>query len=131
MSITRLEPSRQFVDRMVLLNRFHTPDEDDYSGAHHVLGEIHRGFPRTDAADQAAYLVSAVVKGRPFSEANFRTAWDYVADLLDVRGYDLQASLKEAQDLGNTVWDMAEDDGLHGYLREWFGPRIHALARQS
>lgn len=82
MSIHRLEPAKQFVTRMVLLNRFHAPDEDDYDGALSALGAVHRGFPSAEPHEQAAYLVAAVVDAAPFAEANFapasttsRTCW--------------------------------------------------------
>lgn len=129
MSITRLEPTRQFVDRMVLLNRFHAPDEDDYDGARSSLAALHGGFPSGPIHEQAAYIVAGVVRHRPFAEANFRTGWDYTSDMLSHRGYDLQATLAEAQDLGNRAWDLAEDDGLQEDLASWFRPRIHKMAR--
>ncbi len=125
--ISRLEPTRQFVDRIILLNRFHAPDEEDYESAHHALGQIHQGFPDGSVSGQAAYLVASVAQSRPFAAANFRTAWDYVADLLAHRGYDLDASLSEAQELGNEVWDRVEHDSLEAFLEDWFRPRIHKL----
>ncbi len=127
MSISRLEPTRQFVDRLVLLNRFHAPDEEDYEGARSALASVHTGFPQGAIHEQAAFIVAAVARTRPFAEANFRTAWDYVADTLSHRDYDLQATLAEAQELGNQVWDMVDDDGLESELAAWFKPRIHKM----
>lgn len=153
MSIPRLEPTRQFIDRLILLNRFHAPDQEDYSEAMHVLGLIHRDFPIAPVHQQAAYLMARLSVERPFQEGNFRTAWDYVADLLAHRGYDLRASYLEAQDLGNRVWEWigvpasdaarsaqvirrapADGPGSHRDEAElvedlvrWFRPRIHAL----
>lgn len=130
MSIHRLEPAKQFVTRMVLLNRFHAPDEDDYDSALHELGGVHRGFPSADIHDQAAYLVAAVMARTPFAEANFRTAFDYVANLLDHEGYDLEATLRDQQDLGNAVWDLKDEgqEAMEGFLSDWFKPRILKLA---
>lgn len=126
MSISRLEPTRQFVDRMVLLNRFHAPDEQEYDGARAALARLHKDFPGGPVHEQAAFLVAHIVAKRPFSEANFRTAWDYVADMLDHRGYELEASLAEAQDLGTDAWDGADDAAvLQAELAAWFKPRIH------
>ncbi len=127
MSISRLEPTPQFVDRLVLLNRFHAPDEEDYSEARQTLAGLHGGFPSGPVHDQMAFIVAAISRGRPFAEANFRTAWDYVADTLSHRKYDLQATLAEAQDLGNRVWDLVDSDDLEGELAAWFKPRIHKM----
>ncbi len=127
MSISRLEPTRQFVDRLVLLNRFHAPDEEDYEEARGALAGLHAGFPKGPVHEQAAFLVAAIARARPFAEANFRTAWDYVADMLSHRDYNLQATLAEAQDLGNRVWDMVDDEDLEGELGAWFKPRIHKM----
>lgn len=130
MSIHRLEPAKQFVTRMVLLNRFHAPDEDDYDGALSALGAVHRGFPSAEPHEQAAYLVAAVVDAAPFAEANFRTGFDYVADLLVHEGYDLEATLRDQQDLGTAVWDLKEEgtDAMTAFLADWFKPRILKLA---
>lgn len=134
MNIPRLEPAQRFVTRAVLLNRFHAPDEEEYRDARHVLGAIHNGFPDAPVHEQAAYVVARIVRDRPFREANFRTAWDYMADLLDHRGFDLEASLAEAQELGNRVWDMAEEapEEMEAQLAAWFKPRIHkGMGRHS
>lgn len=130
MSIHRLESAKQFVTRMVLLNRFHAPDEEDYEDAHSALGAIHRGFPSSDIHEQAAYLVAAVVAAKPFAEANFRTGFDYVADLLVHEGYDLDAGLRDQQDAGTAVWEIAEEgqEAIAAFLADWFKPRILKLA---
>lgn len=128
MSIHRLEPAKQFVTRMVLLNRFHAPDEDDYEEARHALGAIHKGFPRAEPARQSAYIVSAVMAGQPFREANYRTAFDYVADMLAHAGYDLHWTLKDQQDLGSTLWgyvEQGDEAAVEAYAESWFKPRIH------
>lgn len=130
MSIHRLEPAKQFVTRMVLLNRFHAPDEEDYDAALHELGAVHRGFPDATPHEQAAYLVAAVVDTEPFAEANFRTAFDYVADLLVHEGYDLEATLRDQQDLGTAIWELKDEgvQAMQDFLVDWFKPRILKLA---
>jgi prophage maintenance system killer protein len=129
MSIARLEPARQFTNRILLLNRFHTPDQENYEDAISALGQVHGGFPSTTTHEQCAYLIDSIAKHRPFDEANFRTAWDYVSDLLQHRDYDLQATVPEVQELGNAVWDMQDDapGEAAAYLAAWFQPRIHSM----
>lgn len=124
-SIPRLEPAKQFVTRIILLNRFHAPDEEDYEEATHVLGSIHQGFPNGAVHDQVAYLMGAIIRKKPFAEANFRTAWDYVSDLLAHRDLDLDASLDESYDLAEYAWEWADTEELEANLAQWFRPRIH------
>lgn len=127
MSIHRLEPAQQFVNRIILLNRYHAPDEDDYADAHHKLGGVHRGFPNAKPHEQAAYLVAHITTAAPFAEANFRTAWDYTADLLEHEGYHLESELASRQELGHAVWDLGQEEGpgaAEAYLVDWFKSRI-------
>ncbi len=130
MSIHRLEPAQQFVNRIILLNRFHAPDEEDYKNAHHALGTIHNGFPEAEAHEQAAYLIAAIAAAKPFAEANFRTAYDYASDLLFHHGFEAQATVRDQQDLGNAIWDLMEEGeaAARDYLVDWFKPRVLQVA---
>lgn len=130
MTIHRLEPAKQFVNRVVLLNRFHAPDEDDYEAAHHALGAVHNGFPEAPIHEQAAYLVAAIATAKPFSEANFRTAYDYAADTLAHHGYDVEATVTDQQELGNAVWSLLDEgqDAVQSYAADWFKPRVLKVA---
>ncbi len=133
MTIHRLEPAKQFVTRVMLLNRFHAPDEEDYSEATHKLGALHRGFPNGLVHEQAAYLVAGILAAEPFQEANFRTAMDYVSDTLSHEGYELQANLREQQDLGIQAWTLREESegACRRFLEDWFKPRILHVGRQT
>lgn len=127
MTIHRLEPAKQFVTRIILLNRFHAPDEEDYDEAGHKLGSIHRNFPDAAVHDQAAYLIAAISAAKPFVEANFRTAFDYTADMLAHEGYQLEWTLPQQQELGHAVWDLITEEGeeaARAYVADWCKPRV-------
>lgn len=123
-SIFHLEPSKQFIDRVVLLNRFHAPDEENYEAVRKAMQEVHGNFPHSDANEQCAYLVAAIMDAGTFQEANFRTAYDYVADMLVHNNYELLANYRDQQELGNVLWDREDKQS---YLAEWFKPRIQKL----
>lgn len=127
MNISRLEPTRQFVNRLVLLNRFHAPDETDYEGARHALAGVHKAFPDAAIHEQAAYLVTRVAAQRAFATANFRTAWDYMADTLAHKGFDLQATHSEVSEWRTKAMSQIDEepDTFHGELSSWLRPRIH------
>ncbi len=161
-SVFHLEPFARFVHRVVDLNRLHSPEDplhdalaldgsawhefveaagpdvDAAVAARKDLALIHEGFPNGEPVhEQAAYLVRAFSAARPFAEANHRTGWDYVSELLEHNGFALLASVDEGRGLGNDVWDQLrevypngaqplvhESDGVSEYLLEWFQPRI-------
>ncbi len=127
MNISRLEPTRQFVTRLVLLNRFHAPDETDYEGARHALAGVHKAFPDSQVHEQAAYLVTRIAAQRAFASANFRTAWDYMADTLAHKGFDLEASHSDVNEWRSKAMQQIDDDAdaFQTELADWLRNRIH------
>lgn len=155
-SVFHLEPFARFLHRVVELNRLHSPDDplhdaleldhdawhafvesagpdvDAAVAARKELAAIHERFPSGSPAHlQAAYLVRAFSVARPFAEANHRTGWDYVSELLEHNGFELMAGVDEGRALGNEVWERIDpavadvgDDEVLAYLSEWFRPRI-------
>lgn len=156
-SVFHLEPFARFLRRVVELNRLHSPDDrlhdalsldhdrwhafvqeagpdaDAAIAARKELALIHEHFPTgAPAHRQAAYLVRAFSVARPFAEANHRTGWDYVSELLEHNGFTLMAGADDGRSLGNEVWeridgtaaDVEDDDEVLDYLSDWFKPRI-------
>ncbi len=127
MNISRLEPTRQFVTRLVLLNRFHAPDETDYEGARHALAGVHKSFPEAPVHEQAAYLVTHVAAQRAFATGNFRTAWDYMADTLAHKGFDLEATHSEVNEWRSKAMNQIDEEPaeFQAELADWLRSRIH------
>ncbi len=149
-SIHHLEKVPAFLERIVALNRVHSPDDPtldhvanpggdaDAKTTRQALVKIHRHFPEAPMAEQAAYLVRAFNGLRPFAEANHRTVWDYLDDLVRHHDHRLLASEAEGRALGNDVWDrireehpdgltaesLGDRDATHAWLVEWFQHRI-------
>lgn len=145
-TVFHLEKLPAFVRRAVELNRLHAPDDDLHDAilegatgdgaahARHVLQTIHRHFPEgASLAVQAAYLVRAFGGLRPFSEANHRTGWDVMAEVLQHAGHQVLATPDEIRSLGNTLWedlqgfqeeDLEEVDDAARMLESWFHTRI-------
>lgn len=156
-SVFHLEPFARFLHRVVELNRLHSPDDplhdaleldhdawhafveeagpdaDAAVAARKDLAEIHEHFPGgVPVHRQAAYLVRAFSVARPFAEANHRTGWDYMSELLEHNGFTLMADVDEGRGLGNELWDrldgvrthVGDDDEVLAYLHDWFKPRV-------
>lgn len=156
-SIFHLEPFPQFLRRVIDLNRLYNPEDplheallrlstgdtaaggDEASLARKKLATIHKEFPHgAPLHEQAAYVVRAFNGLRPFAEANHRTGWDYLSELMIHSGYEVFPSEEEGRALGNEVWGrvgeaypdgfgrnrVLDRDAVFQYLADWFRPRI-------
>ena len=165
-SIHRLEPFDRFMQRAIDLNALYSPDDPlheqlvavqpvatkpldapaeaigswtEVSWARKCLVTIHREFPfGAPVHEQAAYAVRAFAGLRVFAEANFRTGWDYTAELIEHAGRTLEAGVRDAEELGNELLDrmnqayptgfsramVLERDDVFDFLAEWFRRRV-------
>lgn len=150
-TIFKLEPFPRFLQRTLELNRLHSPEDDLHTAldgeatskeaawARKLLATIHKEFPEgAQVHEQAAFLVRAFGGLRPFSEANFRTGYDYTVGLLEHHGHPVMVSEDEARAMGADLWDRIEEafpkgmprgsaldrDDAFTFLADWFKPRI-------
>ncbi len=140
-SVFHLEPFDHFHARVLELNSLYDPEEDSANGSSRAkdpelrrsLQEIHAHFPSAPAAEQAAYLIWAFDGLRPLDKANHRTAWDYVAGMVEHADLHLLATEEEGRELGNIVWEAMENhlfvldvqDDVYELLTDWFKHRIN------
>lgn len=149
--VSHLEPLPHFVKRLAELHALHDPEdpvlanldakdeESEAAWARRKIATIYRYFPlAAPPADQAAYFVRAMTGMRPFASANFRTAMDLLNELAEHGSHKLIMDQREAEELGNELWDelgladnqelsrnaLGDKDDVYEMLRAWFAHRI-------